>query len=201
MDSVFVERKDIDQVVGYLNHGQVVAFPTETVFGLGIRFNDLKALNQLYQLKKRNKNKAITLMVSSIQEIESFAYASTQARKIMEAFMPGKITIILKKKEAIDKRYTSNLDTIGIRIPDDAFVLALLQKAGPMLVTSANLSGEQDLLTDEEVYEAFKEEELMIVRGKAGSSLPSSVVDASKEEIVILRQGEITLKEIMEVIK
>lgn len=201
MNTVFVEKKDIGQVVKKLQHNQVVAFPTETVFGLGIRYDSLEALEALYQLKKRNKNKAITLMVPSIKEIEHYGEVNEIAQRMINTFMPGKITIILKKKATVDKRYTSNKETIGIRIPDDDFVLALLKQVGPMLVSSANRSGNNDLLTSKAVYDEFHGELETIVVGKAGSKTASTVVDVSEGKIEILRQGEITKEMLEEAIK
>ena len=95
-------------------------------------------------------------MVPRKEDIEQYAYVDDKTKKVINAFMPGMITLILKKKDLVDDSYTAGLKTIGIRIPDDPFVLKLLEKVGPMLVTSANMSGTPALLNDQEVYQVFK---------------------------------------------
>lgn len=200
METVLVEEKQISLIVDFLNQHQVIAFPTETVFGLGVKFDSLEGLEKIYEIKKREKNKAVTLMVGSICEIEKYAYVNESARKVIQAMMPGKLTIILKKKAGIDDCYTSNLPTIGIRIPDDPFVLDLLSKVGPMWVTSANLSGCPDMIQAKDVYQTFDTQLSMVVNKDAGNDLPSTVVDL-QEEIKVLRVGSISEKEITEAMK
>lgn len=201
MESKIVNKNEIDKIIKTLENKHVVAFPTETVFGLGVMFNSVEALNELMQSKNRDASKAITLMVSDISKIEQYAYVTERDLKIIKAFMPGRITIILKKRDSVSKQMTLNKDTIGIRIPDDAFVLSLLEKVGPMLVTSANMSGGVNTTTTQEVLRQLDGKIPLIVDGNSGSSVPSTVVDLSKEEIEILRQGDISLEMIKEVLK
>lgn len=198
MNTVLVGKDDIDTIVPVLLAGDVVAFPTETVFGLGVKFNDLNALNKIYQLKHRDSHKAVTLMVHDINDIEKYAYIDNQINNVIKHFMPGKITLILKKKEVIDDVFTSGLKTIGIRIPDDPFVLELLKQVGPMFVTSANISGHSDLLNHQDVYSVFKGKIKMIVKGDCGNEIPSTVVKLD-QEVQVLRKGHISKQDIEEV--
>lgn len=199
METVLVEKVNIEDVVSMLQHGEVVAFPTETVFGLGVKFGSLEYLEKIYELKKRDHSKAVTLMVPRKEDIEQYAYVDDKTKKVINAFMPGMITLILKKKDLVDDSYTAGLKTIGIRIPDDPFVLKLLEKVGPMLVTSANMSGTPALLNDQEVYQVFKGKIPLIVKGKCVNNLASTVVQVD-EEIKILRQGLISQEMIEEVL-
>lgn len=199
MNTVLVEKNDMKEVVELLQRGGVVAFPTETVFGLGVKFGDLAYLEKIYKLKKRDHSKAVTLMVADKNDIEKYAYVSADAKKVIDAFMPGMMTLILKKKENVDDRYTAGLETIGIRIPDDPFVLQLLKEVGPMLVTSANISGTPALLHTEEVYEQFNGQIPLIVKGNCVSQVASTVVKID-DQVDILRQGLITKEEIEEVL-
>lgn len=199
MNTVLVEKNDMKEVVELLQRGEVVAFPTETVFGLGVKFGDLAYLEKIYELKKRDHSKAVTLMVADKNDIEKYAYVSADAKKVIDAFMPGMMTLILKKKENVDDRYTAGLETIGIRIPDDPFVLQLLKEVGPMLVTSANISGTPALLHTEEVYEQFNGQLPLIVKGNCVSQVASTVVKID-DQVDILRQGLITKEEIEEVL-
>ena len=199
METVLVEKENIEDVVKVLQHGQVVAFPTETVFGLGVKFGPFEYLEKIYELKKRDHSKAVTLMVPRKEDIEQYAYVDDKTKKVINAFMPGMITLILKKKDLVDDSYTAGLKTIGIRIPDDPFVLKLLEKVGPMLVTSANMSGTPALLNDQEVYQVFKGKIPLIVKEKCVNNLASTVVQVD-EEIKILRQGLISQEMIEEVL-
>ena len=176
-----------------------MAFPTETVFGLGVKFGSHQALDALYELKHRDKGKAISMMISKAEDIEKYAYVDETAKKLIAAFMPGMITIILKKRPHIDDYFTASLDTIGIRIPDDPFVL--LDKTGPMLVTSANLSGENSLVDDKAVMKVFHGKIPLIVKGESISKKASTIVDLSKGKVEILRLGDISKEQIAEVIE
>lgn len=98
MNTVLVEKNAIEEVAKLVSDNQVVAFPTETVFGLGIKFGSYEALNSLYELKHRDRHKAISMMISNPKDIEKYAYVNDQARKIIKSFMPGMVTIILKKE-------------------------------------------------------------------------------------------------------
>ena len=102
MNTVLVEKNAIEEVAKAVSNDQIVAFPTETVFGLGIKFGSYEALNSLYELKHRDRHKAISMMISNPKDIEKYAYVNDQARKIIKSFMPGMVTIILKKREFID---------------------------------------------------------------------------------------------------
>lgn len=201
MNTVSVEKNAIEQVATLVSDNRVVAFPTETVFGLGVKFGSKEALNALYELKQRDKGKAISMMISNPEDIEKYAYVNDDAKKLIAAFMPGMITIILKKRPHIDDYFTASLDTIGIRIPDDEFVLSLLDRTGPMLVTSANLSGKDSLVDDKAVLNVFKGKIPLIVKGESISKKASTIVDLSKGKVEILRLGDISKEQIAEVIK
>ena len=188
------------EVIDLLNHDEVVAFPTETVFGLGVKFSHLEALEKIYEIKHRSHSKAISLMIYDPKDIEKYAYVNENAQKLIDHFMPGMITLVLKKKSILSDDFTAGYDTIGIRIPDDPFVLKLLKEVGPMLVTSANICGQETLLNDQEVYKQFKGKIKMIVKGKCKNTLASTVIKVD-EDVTILRQGCIQEEEIREVLK
>ena len=200
METVLVEKENINEVIDLLNHDEVVAFPTETVFGLGVKFSHLEALEKIYEIKHISHSKAISLMIYDPKDIEKYAYVNENAQKLIDHFMPGMITLVLKKKSILSDDFTAGYDTIGIRIPDDPFVLKLLKEVGPMLVTSANISGQETLLNDQEVYKQFEGKIKMIVKGECKSTLASTVVKVD-EDVTILRQGCIQEEEIREVLK
>ena len=165
-----------------------------------MKFGNLSALEKIYEIKHRSHSKAVSLMIYDSQDIEKYAYVNTNAQKLIDEFMPGMITLVLKKKSILSDDFTAGLETIGIRIPDDPFVLELLKRVGPMLVTSANISGQETLLNDLDVYHEFNGKLKMIVKGKCQNTLASTVVKID-DDVTILRQGCISEEKIMEVLK
>ena len=196
-----VKSSEMNEIISTIKNGKVVAFPTETVYGLGVKFGSVEALDLLMEAKNREYSKAITLMVANKQEIENNAYVSHDAKKIISRFMPGMLTLVFKKKENVDSKMTNGKETIGIRIPDNDFVLSLLKEAGPMLVTSANLSNHPNTTSTKEVLEQLDGRIDLIVDGETKDSIASTVIDVSGKDIKILREGKITQKQIEEVIK
>jgi Sua5/YciO/YrdC/YwlC family protein len=196
-----VKSSEMNEIISTIKNGKVVAFPTETVYGLGVKFGSVEALDLLMEAKNREYSKAITLMVANKQEIENYAYISHDAKKIISRFMPGMLTLVFKKKENVDSKMTNGKETIGIRIPDNDFVLSLLKEAGPMLVTSANLSNHPNTTSTKEVLEQLDGRIDLIVDGETKDSIASTVIDVSGKDIKILREGKITQKQIEEVIK
>lgn len=200
MTKVVLENQ-MNEICDVIQKGGIVAFPTETVYGVGIRFEDEKALDHLMEAKNRDYSKAITLMVANKADISQYAYVSEKAQKLIEHFMPGMITLIFQKKETVSEAMTNGKPTIGIRIPDSSFVLSLLEKVGPMLVTSANLSHHQNTTSTAEVLEQLDGRIDLVVDGKTSDNIASTVVDVSQDEIKILRAGKITKEQIEEAIK
>lgn len=200
MTKVVLENQ-MNEICDAIQKGGIVAFPTETVYGVGIHFDDEEALDRLMEAKNRDYSKAITLMVADKRDISQYAYISPQAQKMIDQFMPGMITLIFKKKESVRDSMTNGKSTIGIRIPDSEFVLSLLKKVGPMLVTSANLSQHSNTTSTQEVLNQLDGRIDLVVDGKTSDNIASTVVDVSQDEIKILRAGKITKEQIEEAIK
>lgn len=200
MTKVVLENQ-MNEICDVIQKGGIVAFPTETVYGVGIHFNDEEALERLMEAKNRDYSKAITLMVADKKDISQYAYISPQAQKMIDQFMPGMITLIFNKKESVRDIMTNGKSTIGIRIPDSEFVLSLLKKVGPMLVTSANLSQHSNTTSTQEVLNQLDGRIDLVVDGKTSDNIASTVVDVSQDEIKILRAGKITKEQIEEAIK
>ena len=200
MTKVVLENQ-MNEICDVIQKGGIVAFPTETVYGVGIHFDDEEALERLMEAKNRDYSKAITLMVADKKDISQYAYISPQAQKMIDQFMPGMITLIFKKKESVRDSMTNGKSTIGIRIPDSEFVLSLLKKVGPMLVTSANLSQHSNTTSTHAVLNQLDGRIDLVVDGKTSDNIASTVVDVSQDEIKILRAGKITKEQIEEAIK
>lgn len=183
------------------NHG-VIAFPTETVMGLAIYFDDKEAYEKLNFIKRRPEDKPYTMMVSDINKIDNYAYVSPKARKIINAFMPGSITLLLPAKEGLPTWVTHNSGVLGIRVPSNKIGLALLKAVDkPLLVPSANRSGDKPASDSKEVEEIFQNDVDFIVPGKANLDKPSTIVSLINDEVKVVREGPISIEQILEAIK
>lgn len=201
METIRFEKEDVAVVAELLMEGAIVAFPTDTVYGLAVIYDDEEALKELKKAKVRPDTKPIPTMVGSIEQLEQIAVVTPIAKKLADAFMPGAITLIMKKKDTVAKYVTNGFDTIGIRMPDDPFIINLLKKCGkPLLVTSANISGEETGTSDQQVLDQLDGAIDAIVLGEAAGKQASTIVDVSGNEVKILRQGPIQESEILKVI-
>ena len=190
------QQSQISEIIKELSKGSVVALPTETVYGLGVKYDSPGAIEKLMKIKNRaiGSGKIFTIMLADIDQIEDFAKMSELARKVAENYFPGALTLVLPKNRKFTNFYFDNFNTIGIRIPDHSFMLNLLKKTGPLVVTSANRRGEMALLDSESIVEQIPELDAVVL-GKAGGQKPSTVAKIIDDEIHILRKGEISLKE------
>jgi len=195
MKTVLLERNQISQAALILKKKGIVAFPTDTVYGLACLFDDKEAIEKMKEAKNRPEEKSFPLMVASFSKMAEVAYIPEEYEELIKHFMPGAFTVILKKKDIIPDYSTGYKDTVAIRIPDDEFVISLLQECGPLLVTSANISGKETGKNNEEVLEQLEGRIEAVVKGKALGKA-STIVDLTGEDIKILRTGEITEEEI-----
>ena len=188
-------------IVDILLAGGIVAFPTDTVFGLACMM-DKKAMDKVYGAKGRSFDKPLPMMCNSLDMIKEVDLVSEQAEKIIQTFTPGPLTLIFNKRENIDDYVTMGKKTIGIRVPDDDYILDLISLIGkPIMVTSANVSGAGSLLKWEDVASCMEGKIDAIVCEDARGVEASTIIDVSKDPLTLLRQGPITLQEIEEIIK
>ena len=186
----------------HLQKGELVAFPTDTVYGIGTLAFNAAGAEKIYAAKQRPPDKALPILLGDVEDFRKVAInIPKMAIKLANAFLPGALTLILPKHPDIPDA-VSSLETVGVRIPDHDFTRALLRAAGPMAVTSANRSGEQSPVSAEEVYAQLKDRIPLILNGgRAAGGTSSTVIDCTKEEIVILREGPIKIQEIQAVLK
>ncbi len=202
MKTARLTKEDTKQILKLLKAGKVVAFPTDTVYGAAIRYDDPMAIRRLKRAKKRPESKPFPMMVADKSQIAEVAEISEQAEKLIDAFMPGAITLVMKRRESVDPEVTNGLDTIAVRMPDDDWIRDLIRKCGKaLLVPSANLSGEKTALNSDEVLAQLDGRISGVVLGASKGSLSSTIVDCSKKEISILRKGPISEEEIRRIIE
>ena len=197
METQRLTKKDSAQIVEILNHGGVVAFPTDTVYGLAVRYDLKEAILKMKEAKQRPETKPFPMMVSSKAQIERVAVTDARSQKLIDHWMPGALTLVFKKRPEVDELVTNGFPTIGIRMPDDEFVLEIINRVGvPLLVPSANLSGQPSCTTSEEVLKQLDGRIDAVVLGESGASTASTVCDTTGDELKILRQGPIKLEDL-----
>ena len=187
----------LEDALKALNDHQVIAFPTETVFGLGVFYDDYQAYNLLNKVKNRHEDKPYTMMLYDINEINKYADVNKKYLPIIKKYMPGSLTILVKAKENVPNYVTHNTKIIGIRIPSNKEALELLRFVKkPLLVPSANKADQKPALCDEEVNAIFGNEISVIIPGKAIGGQASTIIDLTGEEIKLIRKGPIPLEEL-----
>lgn len=183
------------------NHG-VIAFPTETVMGLGVYFDDEIAYKRLNEIKRRPENKPYSMMIGDPSLIHKYAYINESGQKLIDAFMPGEITLLLKAKEDVPSWVTHGTGIIGIRVPADEDICEMLLKLKkPLLVPSANRAGEMPTCNSIEVKTIFGDEVGYIVDGFAKGGISSTIIDITENEPKIIREGRITFDHVKEVLE
>lgn len=198
-------QNEIDELAEILNNDGVISIPTDTVYGVCARINSQKAFDNLVNAKHRPANKSFPVLCLNEEQIKSIAIVNSNAEKLIRAFMPGPITIVLKKKkeafEYINNAGTRSSDELAVRILPLKFIKELIQKVGsPLFLTSANLSGQEVCKTLDEIESVFPNIE-GIVEGEVSFGQSSTIVDCTCEEIKIQREGPISKEKIMEVLK
>ena len=184
-----------------LQKGGLISFPTETVFGFGVVFDNEKSYKRLIEVKRRPPEQPFTLMCADKTDLDEYAEIDERARKLINAFMPGQFTIILKAKKGLPKWVVSKEGNVGIRVPDYPLVQNLIRATGkPLLVPSANKHGEPPLTKSKDVYEVFKDEVDAVIEGESISNIPSTIVMIGKD-LKIIREGYITKQDILKVLE
>ena len=190
-------EKLFNKALEALNNHQVIAFPTETVFGLGVFYDDEKAYNLLNQVKNRREDKPYTMMLSSVKEISNYAFIKDKYLPIINKYMPGSLTILVNAKSCVPAYVTHNTGVIGIRIPSNKEALDLLNFVKkPLLVPSANKADQKPALSADKVKAIFNDEIAVIISGEISSGEPSTIIDITGDEIKLIRKGPIPLEEL-----
>ncbi len=196
-----LKQNQLDEAAKLLKEGKVIAFPTETVYGLGVVYDDKVAYDSLCTVKRRPPEKPFTLMLADVEDVEKYADLNNIAKALVNAFMPGQFTLITKAKEGLPSWCVSETGNVGIRIADYDLIRDLIRKTGkPLLVPSANKSGEKPATTTREVIDAFGEELAAVVEGESISNIPSTIVFVTEKYSDIFREGAVKIEDIKRVI-
>lgn len=201
MKTEIIPATEIKTALEILQTGGIVAFPTDTVYGLGALAFDNSAINEIYKAKNRPIEKAIPILIGDLSDLDQVADdIPNMALRFASRFWPGPLTCIVPKKLTLPPAISATA-TVAVRIPNHDAARALLRAAGPMAVTSANISGQSNPFTAQEVYEQLNGRiPLILDGGKTQGGVPSTLVDCIGEKPVILREGPISLDELMAIL-
>lgn len=198
MKTKILPTSEIQAALEILKNGGLVAFPTDTVYGIGALAFDDAAIQSIYIAKDRPIEKAIPILIADVDDLEKIADAVPNMARIFTArFWPGPLTVTVPKKDTLPQSVSAT-STVAVRIPNHYDARALLRDAGPMAVTSANISGGVSPVTAQEVYDQLGGRiPLILDGGKTPGGVPSTLVDCTGEKPMILREGPITLAELL----
>ncbi|MCD1293594.1 threonylcarbamoyl-AMP synthase [Methanocella sp. CWC-04] len=171
--------KDIELAATIIKKGGVIAYPTETVYGIGALATDENAIKKVFEIKKRPLSQPLSIAVSSIDMLDSVA--RIECKDFIEKFLPGPVTVILKKRDVLPDILTSGSGYVGIRFPDHPVAIDLIRRTGPIVSTSANIHGEKDTVSADEIT---VDVDYILDGGRSKYSGPSTIVDLHEYRIV-----------------
>ena len=190
------KQTEIEELVKIIKNDGVISVPTDTVYGVCARISTNKAHDKLVAVKSRPENKAFPVMCANMEQIKKIAIVDEKAEKIIKTFMPGPITLVLKKNKELPDFVTNGKDTIAIRMATSKVLKEIIEKVkSPLFMTSANKSGEPACNNLDEIEKACPLLDGMM-EGDVSCGQASTIVDCSSDEIKILREGPILLEQI-----
>jgi L-threonylcarbamoyladenylate synthase len=199
----FSAQKIFSEVAESLLKSEIIAFPTETVYGLGANAFDDEAVDKIYLAKGRPATKPLAVLIADREQLSSLVEEiDAKSAKLMESFWPGPLTIVMKHKPGLSPLITAGLSTIGVRMPAHKVALAIIKATGvPLATPSANTSGGPSPTTAEQVYADLKGKiDGIVDGGSTGSGLESTVIDMTGDIPTILRPGGVSLEALQRVI-
>lgn len=174
---------DLDTAVSDIKKGNLVVYPTETVYGLGADALSSSAIERVYEAKGRSKSKPISLAVESTAAAQDYINPTSLERRFMETFLPGPITVVCKRKENVPDILTAGKEKVGVRVPDHDIARELAKQAGPITATSANRSGQASVTSIPELGDRIRDHVSTILDAGPTPGMGSTVVDIESQTI------------------
>ena len=193
---------DLKEIADIIRQGDLIVYPSETVYGIGADIFNEAAIKKLFLVKKRPFDMPLSVGVADKKMASSIAEIDGHADKLIEKFMPGPLTIIVKKKDNVPDIVTANSHKVGIRIPDHPVAMQIIKRTGPIVATSANLHSKPDTVKMEDARKDLGDAvSAYIDGGPCPLGKPSTIVWLMDGEVEIIRQGAITKKQIEDALK
>lgn len=184
------QKRLIDKAVDLLKDGGVIAYPTDTIYGFGCDMYNKKAIQRIYQIKKRDPQKPFSFICSDLKNISLYAQVTNQAYKIMKRCLPGPYTFILLGTKLVPKIMVTKRKTVGIRVPNNNICLSLVKTLGnPIISTSVGLSGGEVFSDPSLIEETFGAKIDLTIDGGILASQPSTIISLIDDEVEVIREG------------
>lgn len=198
LDPDYPEIWHLIDAIEIIKNGGVVAYPTDTVYGLGCDLFDKNAIERIYQIKKMPRKKDLSFICSDLKHISEYAHLSNLAYRLMKRFLPGPYTFILPATHKVPRLMLNKRRTVGIRIPDNKICMALLEHLGNPLISTSLILDDDELMSDPfEIYDKYKSQLDLVIDGGILKSERSTVVDLTGSTPEILRVGKGDISEIL----
>jgi len=184
------QLRQVNRVVESLRQGGVIAYPTDTIYGIGCDIFNRKGVRKIYQIKQRDPRKPFSFICADLSDVSNYAQVSNFAYKIMRRHLPGPYTFVLEATRAVPDLLTTRQKTVGIRIPDNPIAQAIVRELGhPLVTTSANISGDHVMNDPADINEHLGRMLEMVVDGGVLPGDPSTVISLIDDRIEVLREG------------
>lgn len=190
----------LEQAISALQHGGVIAFPTDTVYGIGASLDHPDALRRIYDLKGRTPDKPLPILIARVEMLDSLSPdVDERLVDLAEQFWPGALTIVVPAADHLPAEVKAPDNTIGVRLPNHSIPLSIAERAGGAIATtSANISGQESAHAASEIRDAFGARiDVILDGGFAPQANPSTVIRVVEDQIVVLREGVISAEELL----
>jgi tRNA threonylcarbamoyl adenosine modification protein (Sua5/YciO/YrdC/YwlC family) len=199
INSAHPEPRKVQRAVQILNGGGIIAYPTDTVYGLGCDISNKQAIERLYQLKGMPKDHPLAFICPDLSDISRYAVVENAVYRVLKHFLPGPYCFILLATREVPKMLLNKQKTVGIRVPNHPLTIALVRELGrPLISTTASRPGQEPLVDPWEIEQEFAGLDLVIDGGDAGGTVPTTVVDLSQGDVRIVREGAGPVDELTE---
>ena len=195
-----MSQSDFPRALKALKNGDVIIYPTDTLYALGADIFNEEAVKRVFEIKHRPFSVPLPVAVASKKAIETIASLNENAHRIIDRFLPGTLTVLLKKKESVPMIVTSGSETVAVRIPQQRIALRLLREFGPLTVTSANLHHEKTPGIIKDILMQLQTEVPVALDVGCLDAAPSTIVDLTMQTPRVVRSGIITEQELLDAI-
>ncbi len=190
INPVHPEPRKIQRAVQILNGGGIIAYPTDTVYGLGCDIQNKQAIERLYQLKGMPKDHPLAFICPDLSDISKYAVVENPTYRVLKHYLPGPYCFILLATREVPKMLLNKQKTVGIRVPAHPIAIAIVRELGrPLISTTASRPGQEALVDPWEIEQEFSGLDLVIDSGDAAGTVPTTVVDLSQGDVRIVREG------------
>ncbi|MDP6898284.1 MAG: L-threonylcarbamoyladenylate synthase [Candidatus Nitrosopelagicus sp.] len=199
MNVVSCDENGIKEIIRSYENGEIIAFPTDTVYGIGCDPFKKNSIERIYELKRRDGEKRFPILGASKEELEVIVEFNSDAEKISQKFWPGQVTLLLPVRKEISEKIENN-GKLAVRVPGEKCILSILKQCKLIIGTSANISGEKSILDSNEFKDKLPEVDMLIDGGKIVSLGESTIIDFIEGKLKIIREGSVSKEEIEKIL-